>query len=176
MNTGKQRFSWYQQLFNQKKNLRLRQHQQNELVFYTQKAYDIEFNSPWGWAEMEGIHWRGDYDLTQHSKFSGQNLSYTDPQTHKKYLPYITETSGGVDRSFFFLLLDAYQEDKTDQGEISIWLKINPQISAYKMAIFPLASNKPELVNKARSIYKNFKTNIRLISTIAAILVKISSP
>jgi len=152
-----QRFSWYQQLFNQKENLRLRQHQKNELIFYAQKADDIEFNSPWGWAEMEGIHWRGNYDLTQHSKFSHQNLSYQDPTTNQKYIPHIVETSGGVDRSFFFLLLDAYQEDKTDNGETRIWLKINPQISAYKMAIFPLASNKPELVNMARTLYQKLQ-------------------
>jgi glycyl-tRNA synthetase len=151
------RLIWYQNLFNNKNNLRLRQHTPDELVFYAKKAFDIEFNSAWGWTEMEGIHWRGDYDLTQHSKFSGQDLSYLDPTTHEKYLPYIVETSGGVDRSFFFLLLDAYQEDKTVNGEIRTWLKINPQVSAYKMAIFPLASNKPELVNKAKSIYQNLQ-------------------
>lgn len=148
-----QRMSWYQKLFNNQSCLRFRQHGKDELVFYAQKAFDIEYQSPWGWTEMEGIHWRSDYDLTQHSKFSGQDLSYLDTTAGKKYIPWITETSGGVDRSLFFLLLDAYQEQKLDNGDIRTVLKINPLISAYKMAIIPLASNKPELITKAKSIY-----------------------
>lgn len=147
------RMAWYQQLFNQKKSLRFRQHQKDELAFYAKKAFDIEFEAPWGWTEMEGLHWRGDYDLSQHSKFSGQDLYYHDLLTHKKYLPHIVEASGGVDRSLFFLLLDAYQEQKLDSGENRIFLKLNPQISAYKLAIFPLASNKPELVSLAKKLY-----------------------
>jgi len=148
------RMSWYQKIFNNPKSLRFRQHAQDELVFYAKKAFDIEFNSPWGWTEMEGIHWRSDYDLTQHSKFSGQDLNYIDPITHEKYLPHIVETSGGVDRSFFFILLDAFQEDKLESGEIRTWLKIHPLLSAYKLAIFPLAANKPELLKKAEGIYQ----------------------
>ncbi len=147
------RMAWYQGLFNQKETLRFRQHQKDELAFYAKKAFDIEYNAPWGWAEMEGIHWRGDYDLSQHSKFSGQDLNYHDPVTHEKYLPHIVEASGGVDRSLFFLLLDAYEEQKLDSGETRIFLKLNPKVSAYKMAIFPLASNKPELVSLAKKLY-----------------------
>ncbi len=147
------RMSWYQNLFNDKNSLRFRQHAQDELAFYAQKAFDIEYNAPWGWAEMEGIHWRSDYDLSQHSKFSGQDLAYKDPLTQEKYLPWIVETSGGVDRGFFFLLLDAYREDKLENGEIRTWLQINPKLSAYKLAIFPLASNKPELISKSEEIY-----------------------
>ena len=149
-----QRMSWYQKYFNQQDNLRFRQHQPDELAFYAKKAFDIEFNAPWGWAEMEGIHWRSDYDLTQHSKFSGQDLSYIDPITHEKYLPWIAETSGGVDRSFFFLLLDAYREDKLESSEVRTWLKIHPKVAAYKAAIFPLASNKPELTSAGQALYQ----------------------
>jgi glycyl-tRNA synthetase len=149
-----QRMTWYQKLFNTKVNLRFREHAKDELAFYAKKAFDIEFNSPWGWAEMEGIHWRADYDLAQHSKFSGQDLSYIDPVTHEKYIPHITETSGGVDRSFFFLLLDAYREEKLENGDTRTVLKINPLISAYKIAVIPLASNEPELIAKADSIYQ----------------------
>ncbi len=151
----KERMEWYQKLFNQKDDLRFRQHQPNELVFYAKKAFDIEYHAPWGWAEMEGIHWRSDYDITQHSKFSGQDLSYTDPVTQEKYLPWITETSGGVDRSFFFILLDAYQEEKTESGDIRTVLKINPHLAAYKLAIFPLAANKPELLKLSQKLYQN---------------------
>jgi len=152
------RMEWYQSLFNNKKDLRFRQHEKDELAFYAKKAFDIEYNAPWGWAEMEGIHWRSDYDLTQHQTFSKQDLSYRDPVTNKKYLPHIVETSGGVDRSFFFLLLDAYREETNEKGEIRISLKINPKVSAYKMAIFPLAANKPELVDKAINLYKSLKS------------------
>lgn len=148
------RMDWFKKYFNNQDNLRFRQHDQNELAFYAKKAFDIEYQAPWGWAEMEGIHWRSDYDLTQHSKFSGQDLSYTDPTTHEKYIPHIVETSGGVDRSLFFLLLDAYREEKLASGEIRTVLKINPKVSSYKMAIFPLAANKPELVTKAESLYQ----------------------
>jgi glycyl-tRNA synthetase len=147
------RMSWYKKILNNPKNLRFREHNKDELAFYAKKAFDIEYKAPWGWSEMEGIHWRSDYDLTQHSKFSGQDLSYIDPITHEKYIPWIAETSGGVDRSFFFMLLDAYQEEKTESGEIRTVLKINPKISAYKMAIIPLASNKPDLIKKAESIF-----------------------
>ena len=154
-----ERMSWYQSLFNQKDSLRFRQHEKDELAFYAKKAFDIEYHAPWGWAEMEGIHWRGNYDLTQHSKFSGQDLNYLDPVTHEKYLPHIVEASGGVDRSFFFLLLDAYQEQKLDNGEIRTYLKINPKVSAYKLAIFPLAANKADLVEKAQKLYHDLSQN-----------------
>jgi glycyl-tRNA synthetase len=153
------RMSWYQNLFNNKESLRFRQHEADELAFYAKKAFDIEYQAPWGWAEMEGIHWRGNYDLSQHSEFSRQDLSYSDPITHEKYLPHIVESSGGVDRSFFFLLLDAYQEQALDKGEVRTYLKINPKVSAYKLAIFPLASNKPDLVDMAQKLYQNLSNN-----------------
>ncbi len=156
------RMAWYQGLFNQKKSLRFRQHQKNELAFYAKKAFDIEFEAPWGWSEMEGIHWRGDYDLTQHSKYSHQDLSYLDRTTGKKFIPHIVEASGGVDRSLFFLLLDAYQEQKLDNGETRIFLKLNPKLSAYKMAIFPLAANKPELVSLAENLYTDLSKKYSL--------------
>ncbi len=157
-----ERMNWYKKMFNQSDNLRFRQHEKDELVFYAKKAFDIEYNAPWGWSEMEGIHWRSDYDLTQHSQFSNQDLSYLDPVTHEKYLPHITETSGGVDRSFFFMLLDAYHEDTLENGEIRTWLQIKPQVSAYKMAIFPLAANKPELVTKADELYQSLSQKYSL--------------
>lgn len=150
-----ERMRWYKSLFTNPENLRFREHEPDELIFYAKKAFDIEYNAPWGWAEMEGIHWRSDYDLTQHGKFSGQDLSYLDQTTHERYIPWIVEVSGGTDRSFFFMLLDAYREEKLESGETRTVLKINPLISAYKLAIFPLAANKPELVAKAEELYKN---------------------
>jgi glycyl-tRNA synthetase len=149
------RMEWYQKYFNKKDSIRFRQQKPDELVFYAKQAFDIEYNAPWGWAEFEGIHWRSDYDLSQHSKFSGQDLTYLDPITQEKYLPHVVETSGGVDRSFFFLMLDAFSEEKLESGEIRTVLKINPQIAAYKLAIFPLAANKPELVAKSEELYNS---------------------
>jgi glycyl-tRNA synthetase len=153
-----ERIKWYKKYFNNSENLRFREHAKDELAFYAKKAFDIEYEAPWGWAEMEGIHWRSDYDLTQHSKFSGQDLSYTDPTTREKYIPWIVESSGGVDRSFFFLLLDAYREEKLENGETRTYLKINPKVAAYQLAIFPLAANKPELIEKSKAIFESLKT------------------
>jgi len=147
------RMNFYKKFFNDSDKLRLRQHEKDELVFYAKDAYDIEYNAPWGWAEMEGIHDRTDYDLKQHSEYSHQDLKYLDPVSNEKYFPYIIESSGGVDRSFFFLLLDAFNEEKLEGGDTRTVLKINPKLAAYKMCIIPLASNKPELTDKAEQIY-----------------------
>jgi glycyl-tRNA synthetase len=147
------RLEWYQKYFNNTESLRFRQHESDELAFYAKKAFDIEYNTPWGWAEMEGIHWRADYDLTQHSKFSGQDLSYQDPITNVKYLPWIVEASGGVDRSFFFMLLDAYHQDTLENGDVRTWLQVHPKIAAYKAAVLPLAANKPEITALSQSIF-----------------------
>jgi len=152
------RLNFYKQYFNDPKNLRLRQHEKNELVFYAKDAYDIEYDAPWGWAEMEGIHNRTNYDLIQHSEFSHQDLQYLDPVSNEKYFPFIIESSGGVDRSFFFLLLDAYNEEKLESGETRTVLKINPKLAAYKMCIIPLASNKEELVDLAEQVYSKLFT------------------
>ena len=113
-----ERMKFYKMLYRKHENLRFHQHAPDELAFYAKKAFDIEYNAPWGWAENEGIHWRGDYDLTQHSKFSGKDLSYVDPITNEKYIPWIVETSGGVDRTFLYMLFDAYEEEKLENGEI----------------------------------------------------------
>ncbi len=152
------RLEFYKTFFNNPKNLRLRQHEKDELVFYAKDAYDIEYQAPWGWAEMEGIHNRGDYDLKQHSEYSHTDLQYHDSETNEKYLPHIIECSGGVDRSFFYLLCDAYTEEKLDKGDTRTVLKIHPKLSAYKMCIIPLAANKTELVDLAEQIYSKLYT------------------
>ncbi|HQG57876.1 MAG TPA: glycine--tRNA ligase [Candidatus Dojkabacteria bacterium] len=158
-----ERETFYKSLYRKPENLRFREHEQDELVFYAKKAFDIEYNTPWGWDENEGIHWRADYDLTQHSKFSGQDLSYRDPQTNEKFTPWIVETSGGVDRTFLFLLFDSYEEELLDNGEIRTVLKINPKISAYKAAIFPLVANKLEISGKAREVFEKLVDTHRVV-------------
>ena len=158
-----ERMEFYKGLYRKKENLRFYQHSKDKLVFYAKDAYDIEYKAPWGWAENEGIHWRGDYDLTQHSKFSGKDLTYTDPKTGEKYIPNIVETSGGVDRTFLMLLFDAYEEEELENGNTRTVLKIHKDIAAYRAAIFPLVSNKEEIVNKARDIFDSLSDDIKVV-------------
>jgi glycyl-tRNA synthetase len=159
----KERMDFYTGLYNKKENLRFYRHPKDKLAFYAKDAYDIEYKAPWGWAENEGIHWRSDYDLTQHSKFSGKDLSYVDPRTGEKYIPWIVETSGGVDRTFLMLLLDAYEEEDLGDGKMRTVLKVHKDIAAYKAAIFPLVSNKTEIVEKARGIFKDLCQEIKVV-------------
>ena len=158
-----ERMKFYKGLYRKPENLRFYQHPKDKLVFYAKDAYDIEYLTPWGWAENEGIHWRGDYDLTQHMKYSGTDLTYTDPVTNEKFIPHIVETSGGVTRTFLYLLLDAYEEDGLGDGTSRIVLKINKDIAAYKAAIFPLVGNKPEIISKAREIFDVLSDSCRVI-------------
>ncbi len=158
-----ERMKFYKGLYRKTENLRFFEHPKDKLVFYAKKAFDIEYQTPWGWSENEGIHWRGDYDLTQHSKFSKKDLSYTNPQTNEKYIPWIVETSGGVDRTLFFLLLDAYEEEDLGEGNTRTVLKINKDIAAYKAAIFPLVSNKEDIVNKGREIFSMLAENNKVV-------------
>jgi glycyl-tRNA synthetase len=158
-----ERMKFYKGLYRKHDNLRFYEHPKDKLVFYAKKAFDIEYMTPWGWAENEGIHWRGDYDLTQHGKFSGKDLSYTDLKTNEKYIPHIVETSGGVDRTFLFLLLDSYEEEKLENGDMRVVLKINKDIAAYKAAVFPLVSNKEDIVSKARDIFNLLSENNKVV-------------
>lgn len=150
-----QRMDFYKTLYRKHENLRFRQHDKDQLAFYAKDAYDVEYLSPWGWAENEGIHWRSDYDLTQHSKFSGKDLSYIDPSSGERYIPWIVETSGGIDRTFLMLLFDAYEEEDLGNGNSRTVLKINRNIAAYRAAIFPLVGNKEELTRKGRKIFED---------------------
>ena len=103
----KERMEWYKSLFTNPDNLVFFEHV--KLAHYAKKAFDIQYSaSPFDGKEMEGIHWRGDWDLSRHEEYSGQDLSYLDQETQEKFIPNIVETSGGVDRTFLFLLLDAY--------------------------------------------------------------------
>ena len=134
-----QRLDWYKNLGIKAENLRFRRHADNELAHYARMAEDIEYNSPFGWKEFEGVHHRGDWDLSRH------NLKYKDLETGADYTPWVIETSGGVDRAALFFLLDAYHED-----ENRVVLKLHPRLAPYQAAVFPLVANKPELVKKAR--------------------------
>ena len=148
----KNRMDWYLSLGIKKENLRFRKHASDERAHYARMATDIEYKSPWGWQEFMGIHHRGDWDLKRHQQFSGIDMSYSDPQTSEKYLPWDIETSAGVDRLLLFLLIDAYREE----GD-RVYLKLHPALAPYKAAVFPLLTNKPELVKLARKIYDDLR-------------------
>ena len=150
------RWQYYvKQLGIREENLRWKKHK--NLVFYAKEAYDIEYKYPFGFDELEGVHARGDYDLTQHAKFSGQNLSYRDPKTKEQYIPHIIESSVGVGRTFLALITDAYTEEDID-GETRIVLKFKKNVAPIKVAVFPLLKNKPELVDKAKEIFNSLKS------------------
>lgn len=153
------RFNFYFDLGIKKENLKWHQHE--NLVFYAREAYDIEYNFPFGFKELEGIHNRGDYDLTQHSEHSGYDLNYLDPVDNKKYVPYVVETSAGVGRTFLAVLCDAYNEEKLEGDDSRVVLKLSPKLAPIKIAIFPLLKNKAELVAKAREIFDKLKVEWR---------------
>jgi glycyl-tRNA synthetase len=150
-----ERWDWYIKMGIKPENLRWKQH--DNLVFYASDAWDIEYNFPsYGFDEIEGIHDRTDYDLSQHTKFSGVDLSYKDPNTGEKYIPWILETSAGMGRMFLALMSDAYTEDKVGD-DIRTVLKLNYDLAPIKVAVFPLLKNKPELVAKSREVYAILK-------------------
>ena len=137
----------------------LRWHEHENLVFYAKAAWDIEFRFPFGFKELEGIHARGDYDLTQHQKYSGQKLEYFDAATGERYVPHVVETSVGLDRLFFAVLTEFYDEDVMG-GETRVVLRVPYALAPVKAAVFPLLKNKPALVAKAREIFNTLKGHL----------------
>ncbi|MFA7193572.1 MAG: glycine--tRNA ligase [Candidatus Paceibacterota bacterium] len=152
------RWDWYKSIGIKEENLRWKQH--DNLVFYAKDAWDIEYNFPsLGFDELEGVHDRTDYDLTQHMKFSGEDLNYFDQERGEKYIPWILETSVGLGRLFLAVLSDAYYEDEMD-GETRVVLKLAPKLAPVKVAVFPLLKNRPELQDRAREIFQKIKKEI----------------
>jgi glycyl-tRNA synthetase len=160
----KERLKWYRSLGMKKENLRAKEISAKERAHYAKRQLDIEYHFPFGWGEIEGIHNRGDWDLSNHSQYSGKDLRYFDKETKEKYFPYIVETSIGVERSLFAFLADSYQEikggrTKTTKStkEVEIILKLDKKLAPIKVAVLPLVRNKPELVKKAKEVYKMLK-------------------
>jgi glycyl-tRNA synthetase len=156
----KERMNWYLNLGIKKENLRFREHEKDELAHYAKKAIDIEYKFPWGWDEIEGIHDRGDWDLSNHSQHSGRDLSYFDEETKERFMPHIIETSGGVERSLLAFLCDAYHEieggrTKTTEAtkELEVVLRLHKDLTPIKVAVLPLVRNKKEVVKRAREVY-----------------------
>ncbi len=138
-------------------HIQWRQHEKDEKAFYATDAWDVEFKfAELGFREIEGVHDRGSYDLDQHSKFSGQDLRYFDTETNEKFNPYIVECSGGFGRLFLATLFEFYREEG-EGDEKRVYLSLPPHLAPYKVAVFPLLKNKPELVGKARAIYDDLR-------------------
>lgn len=139
----------------------LRWHEHENLVFYAKAAWDIEYAFPFGFKELEGIHARGDYDLSQHQKYSGKDLSYLDSETNKKFVPHVVETSVGLDRTFLAVMSEFYDEDQLSDEKRTV-LRFPYALAPIKAAVFPLLKNKPELVKKAREVYNTLKSEVRV--------------
>jgi glycyl-tRNA synthetase len=144
-----------------KENLRLREHTPEELAHYARSCTDIEYNFPFGWSELEGIADRGDYDLKRHSQISGKDLSYLDEEG-RRFIPYVIEPSAGVDRTFFAIICNAYHEEEV-KGKTRVVLKLKPQLAPYRVAVFPLLKNKPEIVELAKKIFYDIKDRLNSI-------------
>jgi len=159
-----ERLDWYLDLGIKKENIRLRGHDKNELAHYARACSDVEYKFPFlgeeGWGELEGIANRADYDLKNHQKHSGKDLSYFDEETGKNFIPFVIEPSAGVERPILAFLIDAYHEEKDESGELRIVLKLHPCLAPVKLAVFPLLKNNEELVKTAKNIYNNLKKNI----------------
>lgn len=150
-----QRLNWYTRLGIKKEHVRLRQHGKDELAHYARDCYDVEYLFPMGWAELEGIANRGDYDLVQHSKFSGKELKYFDEEANEHFVPYSIEPSAGVDRSTLAFLLDSYAEEKDKEG-IRVILHLHASLAPVKVAVLPL-SKKENLVKMSQDIYSELR-------------------
>jgi len=156
----KQAMDWYLALGVDKKNLRFREHDKDELSHYSSMTIDIEYKFPFGWGELMGLANRGQFDLSQHEEFSKEDLKYQDPQTNEKYLPAVIEPSFGVERSVLTVLLDAYDEDQVGDEE-RVVMRFSPQVAPVKLAILPLMK-KEELQKVARSIFDELKEDFQV--------------
>lgn len=140
-----------------KENLRLRQHVKTELSHYSLETWDVEYNYPWGWKELCGIANRTDFDMRQHAKFSGEDLSYFDEDAKKKVVPFVIEPSFGLDRIIFTLLIDSYLE-KVEAGEAKVTLKLKPEVSPMSFGVFPLMK-KDGLAEKGKEVLSILKND-----------------
>ncbi len=141
---------WLLDLGMRDENLRLRDHDPEELCFYSKATTDFEFLFPFGWGELWGIADRTDYDLGQHEKFSGKDMTYFDPETNERYTPYVVEPSLGADRVALAFLVDAYDEEQLSEGDSRVVLRLHPALAPYKCAVLPLSK---KLSERALEVY-----------------------
>jgi glycyl-tRNA synthetase len=150
-----QRRQFYVRLGLRENRLRLHQHTPDELAHYARAAFDIQYEFPFGWQELEGIHNRGDFDLSRHEEYSGKKLSYFDEASKERFIPYIIETSAGCDRTVLTLLVDAYDEEGEGK-DARVVLRFSPRIAPIKVAILPLV-NRDNMDGIARGLFESIK-------------------
>ena len=141
---------WLLDLGMRDENLKLRDHEKEELCFYSKATTDFEYKFPFGWGELWGVADRTDYDLNQHMKTSGKDLSYIDPVTNEKYVPYVVEPSLGADRVFLAFLCDAYDEEQVGENDTRVVLHLHHALAPVKVAVLPL---QKQLNEKAEELY-----------------------
>ena len=146
-----ERFAWYQKYGIRKENIRLREHEKDELAFYAKRCVDVEYLFPMGWSELEGIANRTDYDLKQHSQFSGKALEYFDEETKQKLIPYVIEPAAGADRSALAFLVDAYHEEEV-RDEKRVVLQFHSELAPIKIAVLPLLKKNARIVETAHKL------------------------
>ena len=156
------RKAWYEQYGVAPERLRLREHAADELAHYAKKAVDVEYRFPFGWKELEGVHNRGDFDLSRHAEASGENLEYFDPATEEHFIPWVVETAAGADRAAFTFLIDAYREEEV-RGERRVSLALHPDLAPYKVAVLPLLKKRPEIVELCHRILVDLKRDMMAV-------------
>jgi glycyl-tRNA synthetase len=154
------RLDWYISLGVRPEKLRLRPHGPDELAHYAKAAFDVEYEFPFGWQELEGIANRTDFDLKQHSEYSGKDLSYFDEETKERYLPYVIEPAMGVDRCLFTLMIDAYDEEEV-RGEKRTVLRFHPSVAPIQVAVLPLSKNE-RLLPTSREVEELLRPRFRV--------------
>jgi len=160
-----QRLNWYQSLGMKKESLNFVPHPADKLAHYAKAAVDIEFDFPFGWGEIEGIHNRSDFDLSQHTKFSGKKLDYFDEQTKERFIPFVIETSAGASRGLMAFLCNAFDEDEAPtadgKSEKRTVLRFHPKLAPLKCAVFPLV-NKDGLQDVAKKITDDLQSSFKV--------------
>ncbi|HEY5489232.1 MAG TPA: glycine--tRNA ligase [Candidatus Limnocylindrales bacterium] len=156
------RWAWYRDYGVAEQPLRFREHAPDELAHYAKKAIDVEYRFPFGWKELEGIHNRGNFDLSRHQQESGQNLEYFDQATNESFIPWIVETAGGPDRAAFTFLIDSYREEEV-RGETRVSLALHPELAPYKVAVLPLLKKRPEIVELCQRIVADLRRDVMAV-------------
>jgi len=156
------RWAWYRDYGVAEQRLRFREHAPDELAHYAKKAIDVEYRFPFGWKELEGIHNRGNFDLSRHQQESGENLEYFDQATNESFIPWIVETAGGPDRAAFTFLIDSYREEEV-RGETRVSLALHPELAPYKVAVLPLLKKRPEIVELCQRIVADLRRDVMAV-------------
>jgi len=156
------RKAWYEAYGVTPERLRFRQHRPDELAHYAKEAWDVEYRFPFGWKELEGVHNRGDFDLSRHREASGEALDYFDPATEERFIPWIVETAAGADRAAFTFLIDSYREEEV-RGETRVSLALHPELAPYKVAVLPLLKKRPEIVELCQRLLADVKQDVMAV-------------